>query len=562
MKDTGRLLALVAVLGVVLGIGWQLNQIKRPKVEPLTLTPLVVAPESGVVSGKTRPAISKKKILPSGRLNALERQIGQARSALYSPDKQARVRIELLTQRLDGLTLLVSSRESLSSPRLWWLLGLGYYLVGDRQMAEQALMTAPDHPQARWTLARLYLERAMALRRTSLGLTSNREAILLRAGSLAGRALELLQDDPTQLGAAYRALAAGKPTELRAICQRELLKERASEEYMLLLSCITSRGHALDLLTRALRRRPHYDAALWLRAYHRTESNQLRLALNDVGRAIALVPRFAQAYFCRAWINFYQMKDESALRDMNRAIKLAPGDADARIWRGGKLAERGDFKGATSDFDEAVRLEPKEATHYLHRGLLRRNLGDLEGATKDLDQSLELRTTALGHAHRGAIRYFTGNLAGTLEDCNRAIAEDASLAMPYGYRGAVQLASGNARGAQFDCSQAIKLDRTFGLAYFNRGQARIQLGNMSGAISDLTRSLQQLPRKAPSFYYRGVARRQQGDISGAIRDYSFAIELESDLADAYRARGEAYMLQGDGERAARDLRVAERLEQK
>ncbi len=497
--------------------------------------------------------------------------IQQTRALLYQPDDRIRDQIERLTRRLDAGILQASEPHRQPSARMWRLLGIGYFLVGDMQLAEQALQAAlrldPKDVAGR-TLAQLYLERAMALRRTSLGLATHRAAVLLRAASLGERVLKLIGHAPESsrierdLTIAYRAVAQGQRDRLRRHCEAALARHRnlpGSEQFAWLLATTYSGRRAMILLSRAAKIRPHYGAGLWMQAFYHMLDGKAVPAARDVAKLIRLLPRYAQGYFCRAWIHFYQLKDARAFKDMNLAIELAPGDADARIWRAGKLAESGDLPRAMADYDEAIRLEPNVATHYLQRGLTLRNVGDLPGALRDFDKSLGLRASALGHAHRAAIRWFQGDRDGSLQDCNQAIIHDAGLAMPYGYRGLIRFRRGDLAGALVDCGQAIKLDGNFGLAYRCRGRVRTRTGDSAGAIQDLTRALQLLPNKAPIFYYRGQARQAAQDLSGAIRDYSFAIALDPALADAYQARGAVYRAEGDDQRAARDFARSARL---
>ncbi|ELS33652.1 MULTISPECIES: tetratricopeptide repeat protein [Pseudanabaena] len=81
---------------------------------------------------------------------------------------------------------------------------------------------------------------------------------------------------------------------------------------------------------------------------------------------------------------------KGAIESYNKAISLQPSFPEAFINRGNVKAKAGDKEGAIADFNEAIHLKADSATAYASRGDLKHLSGDNAGARADLMKAAEL----------------------------------------------------------------------------------------------------------------------------------------------------------------------------
>lgn len=189
------------------------------------------------------------------------------------------------------------------------LLGSGYALVGEHDLAERYLTRADQlaHGEDEWIsflLGRLYRDRAvLALVEEAIlrdvdpagedRWTRTTRDLLLRSvyGWGTPRAVD------RNLAACYLALARDSGG-VRERCLRGLSrhgKTRGAEEYHLLLALVSDGPTRAPHLDRAIAHRPHFAAALLLRAATHRAAGREPLATADLRAALAAHPRLASA---------------------------------------------------------------------------------------------------------------------------------------------------------------------------------------------------------------------------------------------------------------------------
>lgn len=153
------------------------------------------------------------------------------------------------------------------------------------------------------------------------------------------------------------------------------------------------------------------------------------------------------------------------------------------------------------------------------------------------NEDLDAGSTAAAHLARGHVRVVKGDLAGALEDYDRAIALDPSIASAWADRALARSRSGDVDGALADLNHAIELDPDRASSYGSRANAKWRRGDLAGALADLDRCLALDPSVAPAWCNRANMRVSRGDAGGALADYDRAIALDPGFAVAFTGRG-------------------------
>ena len=91
-------------------------------------------------------------------------------------------------------------------------------------------------------------------------------------------------------------------------------------------------------------------------------------AIEYLNNAIRLKPDYADAYYLRGFAYDDLENHQRAIIDYSEAIRLSPDDAIAYNNRGKDYAKLGHNKLAIKDFNEAIRLQPDYVNAYNNRG--------------------------------------------------------------------------------------------------------------------------------------------------------------------------------------------------
>jgi len=127
-----------------------------------------------------------------------------------------------------------------------------------------------------------------------------------------------------------------------------------------------------------------------------------------------------------------------------------------------------------------------------------------------------------------------------IEQFDKAIALDPSLAMAYVNRSLVYINLGEHQRAIQDTDKAIELDPSIAIAYVNRSAAYLNLGQYQRAIQDADKAIELDPSIAIAYVNRSGAYSNLGQYQRAIQDADKAIELDPSIAMAYVNRSGAY----------------------
>jgi serine/threonine-protein kinase len=211
---------------------------------------------------------------------------------------------------------------------------------------------------------------------------------------------------------------------------------------------------------------------------------------------------------------------------------------------------------AIASYTQAIQWHPSSSA-YFYRGIAHSQQQDLPAALDDLDRAIQLDPTmAQAYYERGNVWFELGDRQRAISDYTQVIRLTPNSPKAYVNRGTARAELGDEQGAVDDYTQAIQLDPTFPAAYLNRCLSRSNLKDHQEAIADCTQAINLQPNSVLAYQNRGLARRRLGDFTGAIDDFNIAIRLDPNDADPYYNRGLARYDLGDRQGAIADYTAA------
>lgn len=333
-------------------------------------------------------------------------------------------------------------------------------------------------------------------------------------------------------------------------------------------------------------------------AYRRGE---METASKWFDRVLQQSPTHFWAQYLGALCLLQQQRPGEAKARLNACVLQRPNYVWLYILRGFAEGELRAFEAAEADFAKALTLPLDEmASYVLHvnRGVMRVRQQKLDDAVSDLTKAMELKPGEYQAPANLAFAYQQRkqwDLA--LEQWNRAIALESSLAQLYRARGRVWLETGDSARAVADLQEAVRrepansptfadtqgelgrlllraerpaealeaLDAAvaarphYPLAHRLRAEALFHLRRFAEVVQAFDRYIE-IGKPLESVYRgRGLALAELGRYPGAIEDYTKAIEIKP-TARVFALRGWAHLVCEAPRLAKRDFDLALDLE--
>jgi tetratricopeptide (TPR) repeat protein len=152
----------------------------------------------------------------------------------------------------------------------------------------------------------------------------------------------------------------------------------------------------------------------------------------------------------------------------------------------------GDYQGAVERFTKAVDTWPRMAAGYLERGVARKNMNQTDAA---------------------------------IEDFERAIGKDSSMAQAHTALGTIYRERGDLTRAMNEFALSLQLN-TSTEAFYERGQVRESLGQHRQAIEDYDAAIHEQPDAPYVYRARAMSLDALGEHDGAAQDRRTAILIE------------------------------------
>ncbi len=263
------------------------------------------------------------------------------------------------------------------------------------------------------------------------------------------------------------------------------------------------------------------------RALALARKQDLRGAVDLLGRAIELDPKLASAWERRGAMRIDLGDLEGGLSDIEKAIEVDPRFAAAWHARGIARRKKGDLAGAISDFSRVLELDPNSLNSLRERAHARDQAGDLDGELSDVTRALELDgSVAALWQERADVRCLEHDLEGAIADATRALEIDPACGKAYYTRGAARGLKRDVRGEIADERKAVELLPGFPKAWEDLGAALCSFNeSLDEGLADLTHAIEMDPTLVPAFFDRAGALTIKGDIAGARADYERVLQL-------------------------------------
>jgi tetratricopeptide (TPR) repeat protein len=176
--------------------------------------------------------------------------------------------------------------------------------------------------------------------------------------------------------------------------------------------------------------------------------------------------------------------------------------------------------------ERAIALAPGRAWYWETHAIYSIDVQDYERAARDIDQAVQLADRPYLRFLRGLVACERGNFEASLDDFDRAIAEQP-------------------KNSQF---------------YRGRSLARSRVGRFQDALADARKLLEMVPQQGETYYALGESLTGLGRYREAVQAYDESLRRRPELIYPLRGRAEAFRRMGDDRRAASDLEEASRRE--
>ena len=279
------------------------------------------------------------------------------------------------------------------------------------------------------------------------------------SGKLAGA------DAPAKRTGLLAALSAQPETPAPAV------QELTAEEYLQRGLGLPIQNYALKIadFTEAIRLKPDYYEAYYMRGYTYDEKRDYDRAIADYTEAIRLNPMNAAVYLNRG--ASYEAKGEydRSIADYTEALRLNPLNAAAYCSRGANYSEIGEHDQAIADYTAALRIDPRYVAAYNNRGNSYDAKGYVDRAIADYDEAIRLNPQyADAYNNRGNSYESKGDVERAIADYNEAIRLNPQYAAAYNNRGVSYYTKQDYDRAIADYDAVLRIDPEHELAKKNR----------------------------------------------------------------------------------------------
>ncbi len=213
---------------------------------------------------------------------------------------------------------------------------------------------------------------------------------------------------------------------------------------------------ALTSINKALKARPKWPEAFFVRGMVRLQQGEFWKAADDFLKARALKPDYTEASL-KLGQTYLMTESYSMAEHIFSSVIDQEALADARLGRGLARVGLKNFKAAEDDLNEAVRLKPDFAEAWYARGDFHKLHHRPEQAIQDFSEAIQLNANAPGFYIERARTYLS------LKDYERALADYDRLTMLapaaflYLERGDVYYDKGDYQAAADEYQQYIDL---------------------------------------------------------------------------------------------------------
>ncbi len=360
----------------------------------------------------------------------------------------------------------------------------------------QVLKTNPSLEKAHIALAQVYLEQSQPDNALGeIGKIPASKAANPQILEEAGWAYALKNDYPDALGSFQKALSAGgNPTEIGLHMARV---------YLQMGDMAKTRGE----ITEVLKKEPSNREALHLLATVQIKDNDINGALQTYARA-------------------------------------GKSDIQAQFNTGLLLVEEKQFAQADSISGQIMSGWPHRPEGYVLKGISLFNMGKFEDAAGFLRKALTIAQSAGAHYYLGLCLYNTNDMEEALDELNKSINLDPSLAPAQTMVGLILLKQKRIDEAIGQLKKFIASGKDNAIAHDLLGNAYIAKGMYSDGVAELNRAIALDPKLALAHIQKGAIMLGSGRLPEAETELKTAVSIDPDVLNTRMLLASFYMKSG------------------
>ncbi|XP_042308112.1 tetratricopeptide repeat protein 6 [Sceloporus undulatus] len=197
------------------------------------------------------------------------------------------------------------------------------------------------------------------------------------------------------------------------------------------------------------------------------------------------------------------------------------------------------------------------AFNYCRRGAIYRKIGKMQTAMDDLEKAISLEPTlADAYWHRHLLFLYQNKIIPALEDLNFIIKYNKNNADAYMSRADIYRRQGDNSLAIINYTLAARCRPTDDEVYYKRGETHEENGDLLLAMEDYTKCLYYNPKRIDALMKHGIYYFDKSAWSVAINDFTTVVEEDPRHAEARTYRGRAYLKLEQYQNATEDLCAA------
>lgn len=249
------------------------------------------------------------------------------------------------------------------------------------------------------------------------------------------------------------------------------------------------RQNIKDEIDKQNTRQKEEPVRLWKSGNDNLKKGYYSQAIQDYTDLIQLNPSFPASFLNRGMAYYNSDNYKLALNDINRYNELKPREAITYYYLGSIKRMLKDYMGSLSDFNNLIDLKPNDEEGYLERARTKSALGDYNGSISDNSKAIQLKPDfSMAWNNRGWAKYKLKNYSEAMKDFNKSIVLDPSNWVAYDSRQETKFALNDFKGCIEDCNNAILINSKCDNSYFLRGRAYYKQGNKTKSCEDWSKA--------------------------------------------------------------------------
>jgi tetratricopeptide (TPR) repeat protein len=283
---------------------------------------------------------------------------------------------------------------------------------------------------------------------------------------------------------------------------------------------------SLAVLNEQIASNPANSSLLFRRAEYFFNSNNGKMAYDDITKAIAIDSSKEDYYMLLANIHFKGLQIEKSIHAFEKAIELNPANPEPHV----KLAELylylKAYPKSLKEADDALRMDKNIAKAYFIKGFAFKEEGDTGKAISSFQTAAEVKPDYYdAYIQLGNIFAVRKDKL-SLQYYNNAIKIRPQSTEALYNRGLLLQNVGQIELAENDYNTIIKIDPTYADAYYNLGFIELSMKeDYKAAIKQFTNAINANNNYAEAFYNRGLSYELLGDKEAARKDYQSALTI-------------------------------------